>query len=85
MTAIILAMLLFAADTPGDRIARDIIVVAKFETESVIQLLRARGYHDAAIILDEQRKRHEQYDPGTQTHWWHEPSYRYFRRLLDLE
>ena len=85
MTAIILAMLLFAADTPGDRIARDIIVVAKFETESIIQLLRVRGYHDAAIILDEQRQRHEQDDPGTQTHWWHEPSYRYFRRQLDLE
>jgi hypothetical protein len=81
----ICAVLMFLAEQPGDRPHRGVIVVHKFETASIVSLLRANGHHGSAEILEQQYKRQEMEWPGKQTHWWHEESYRYFRRLLKME
>lgn len=86
MNQMICLILMIIAERAGDRPYTGAILVEKFETISIIELLRSKGNYSSSVeILELQRKIAENDFPNRQFDTWDESAYRYFRRELKLE
>ena len=70
----------------GDRPTPGHILVEKFETHSIIELLCHNDDFGAAVeVLEWQRRLSDRHDPDRKYDLWDESCYRFFLRALKLE